>query len=288
MLPLFAIEIAFWLLLTAFDDQYGLVTVVPELHCGDSAVRCVREPTTTLHTFFDRNTHLKDRKPYNDCEWNIEPMPPWTQSDEQAVVSLVAQCQLMSSSISHDALTDAQPISVAGYNRMYELQTLDIMRSLNGVEDVRNLHTVDSGVCLHSTILKLSALRASLTYDHGRKMFAPNGRANSFTVSMQKVCEFSPQMCPVVVRFMTSFRADWSADVRMVLQLMLITLFDPTLDGLQQRNVVATNRQKWLSRLHRHLRHKHSLNKTQATHIVNTVLSNLDEYSRFRVDTLIE
>jgi hypothetical protein len=72
------------------------------------------------------------------------------------------------------------------------------IRGLSRVADVRDL--VDSDVCLNgshvfnsytdnthtcsATILKLSALRASLTYDRVHRTFAPNERASSFAVSM--------------------------------------------------------------------------------------------------------
>ena len=84
---------------------------------------------------------------------------------------------------------------------MYTLQFGAINASVMHMADVAALAPADAETLLRLSIVKLSALRASLNYDRMTETFRRNDLADSYTCTMATIRERSPQMYTVAHRW---------------------------------------------------------------------------------------
>ena len=79
---------------------------------------------------------------------------------------------------------------------------------------------------------------------------------------MAAIHEHYPDLAATADQFLDTFDVDWARDIPMILQLMLIVVFNPRRSALQQPHVVAEIQLKWLDRLRRYLLNRHGPNRT--------------------------
>ena len=85
-------------------------------------------------------------------------------------------------------------LTILGYLHQYDMQFRALIGGLRLVNDFRTLADGDQIACLKGSIVKISALRAVLNYDHIEEAFKPNERADSYRCSYEKIKEYSPDV----------------------------------------------------------------------------------------------